>query len=79
MQKFIDATNYNLGRRGNLARVCAMGVSLAEKYGKLEEVKEYLSELPPASAFKNPSPGLDEFIAELNSLQVTQNFETKTR
>ena len=81
IRKFNDATNYNLGRRGNLTNICAIGVSLAEKCGKLEEVKGFLAELPPATAFKNPSPGLDEFIAGLNSLQVTQenNLEARTR
>ena len=81
MQEFVNETNYNLGRRGNLTNVCAMGLSLAQKYGKLEEVKSFLSELPPASSFKNPSPGLDELIAGLNSLQVTQeqNIEARTK
>lgn len=81
IREYNDAANYNLGIKGNLINVCAIGFSLAEKYGKLEEVKSYLNELPPSSAFKNPSPGLDEFIAGLNSLQMTQenNFETKVR
>lgn len=81
MQEFNDAANYNLGIKGNLTKVCIAGLSLAEKCGKLEEVKSFLNELPPASAFKNPSPGLDEFIAGLNGLQVTQenNLEAKVR
>ena len=80
MQEFIDATNYNLGIKGNLTKVCVAGLSLAEKYGKSEVVKNYLNELPPASTFKNPSLGFDELIVGLNNLQMTQTFEeTKVR
>ena len=81
IREYNDAANYNLGIKGNLAKVCAIGVSLAEKCGKLEEVRSYLSELPPSSAFNNPSVGLDEFIAGLNNLQMTQenNLEAKVR
>ena len=81
MNEFNNAANYNLGIKGNLTKVCEIGLSLAQKYDKLEEVKSFLSELPPASSFKNPSPGLDELITGLNSLQVTQeqNIETRTR
>mgnify|MGYP005776308597 CR=1 FL=1 len=83
IRKYNDAANYGLGRKGNLANVCAIGISLAEKCGKLEEVKTFLNELPPAAAFKNPSLGLDELIAGLNNLQATQtienNIEIKTR
>ncbi len=75
IRSFNDAANYNLGIKGNLAKVCAIGVSLAEKCGKVEEVKSYLSELPPASSFNNPSVGLDEFIAGLSSLNMTQTIE----
>ena len=72
MQEFIDAANCNYGLGNMLTEVCDKGIALAEKYGKVEEVVGYLNELPPAKAFKNPSPGLDEFIARLNDLRVTQ-------
>ena len=37
MQEFNNAANYNLGRGGMLTDVCAKAISLAQKYGKLEE------------------------------------------
>ena len=80
MQEFNNAANYNLGRGGRLTEVCARGISLAQQYGKLEEVITYLQELPPASSFNIPSQGLDELIAGLSNLQVTQTIEeTKVR
>ena len=80
MKEFIDATNYNLGIRGNLTKVCAIGISLAKKYGKYEELVSYLQQLPPSSAFKNPSPGLDELITKLNNdIIIENNIETKVR
>ena len=79
MQEFNNAANYNLGRGGMLTDVCAKAISLAQKYGKLEEVTSYIKDLPPASSFNNPSPGLDELIVGLNNLQMTQEVSVEAR
>ncbi len=79
MQEFNNAANYNLGRGGMLTDVCAKAISLAQQYGKLEEVTSYIKDLPPASSFNNPSPGLDELIAGLNSMQMTQEVSVEAR
>lgn len=80
MKEFIDAANYNLGRGGNLTTVCAKGIALAQQRGKEKEVVSYLQELPPAKSFNNPSSGLDELIAGLSNLQITQTVEqSRTR
>ena len=79
MQEFNNAANYNLGRGGMLTDVCAKAISLAQQYGKLEEVTSYIKNLPPASSFNNPSPGLDELIAGLNSMQMTQEVSVEAR
>ena len=79
MQEFNNAANYNLGRGGMLTDVCTKAISLAQQYGKLEEVTSYIKDLPPASSFNNPSPGLDELIAGLNSLQTTQEISVEAR
>ena len=79
MQEFNNAANYNLGRGGMLTDVCAKAISLAQQYGKLEEVTSYIKDLPPASSFNNPSSGLDELIAGLSSLQTTQEISVEAR
>ena len=69
-----------MGRGGNLTTVCAKGIALAQQYGKEKEVVSYLQELPPAKSFNNPSSGLDELIAGLSNLQITQTVEqSRTR
>lgn len=78
MQKFIDATNYNLGRGGMLTEVCVEGLKLAYKFGKYDELVSYLKELPPESALN--AKGFDALVSSLDGgLTKENNLEARTR
>ena len=77
MKEFVDATNYNLGIRGNLTKVCVTGIALAQERDKLQEILDYLKELPPVQTFDNPSVGLDSLVADLNGMQELEEVKTR--
>ena len=71
IDKYNDAANYNLGRKGNLTQVISIAIPLAIAKGKLPELTNYLNSLPPTEALNNQSLGLEQLLASLNNQAPT--------